>query len=89
MPRTIFAICVAIAFTQLHVNAVRAAEDHTQTVQSFLVEAREAQSRKDFHGAAESYKKAVRLDPSTPELWTNLGLMYHESGESSEAIESF
>ena len=89
MPRTIFAICVAIAFAQLRVNAVRAAEDHTQTVKSFLAEAREAQSRKDFHGAAESYKKAIRLDPSIPELWTNLGLMYHESGESSEAIESF
>jgi hypothetical protein len=39
---------VAIAFTQLHVNAVRAADDHTLTVQSFLAEAREAQSRKDF-----------------------------------------
>ena len=58
-------------------------------MQSFLTEAREAQSRKDFHGAAEAYKKAVQLDPSIPELWANLGLMYHESGESSEAIESF
>ena len=89
MSRTIFAICIAIAFTPLRVNAFRAAEDHTQTLQSFLAEARDAQSRKDFQGAAESYEKAVQLDPSIPELWTNLGLMYHESGESSEAIESF
>ncbi len=89
MPRMVYAICIAIAFTPLRVNAFRTAEDHTQTVESFLAEAREAQSRKDFHGAAESYKKAVRLDPSIPELWTNLGLMYHESGESSKAIESF
>jgi len=89
MPRPVFAICIAIAFTQLGVNAVRAAEDQTQTLQSFLAEARDAQSRKDFRAAAESYRKAVQLDASIPELWTNLGLMYHESGKSPEAIQSF
>ena len=89
MRRTLLAICIAIAFTQLRVNAVRAAEDHTQALQSFLTEARDAQARKDFPAAAESYRKAVQLDPSIPELWTNLGLMYHESGKSPEAVKSF
>jgi tetratricopeptide (TPR) repeat protein len=89
MRRNRLAICVAIALTQLSLSAVILAEDHTQALQSFLAEAREAQSRKDFHAAAESYRKAIELEPSIPELWTNLGLMYHESGESSEAIQSF
>jgi tetratricopeptide (TPR) repeat protein len=82
-------LCLAIAFTGSIVNAIASAEEPTQNLRSLLVEARDAQSRGDFNAAAESYRKAVQLEPSVPELWANLGLMYHESGKTAEAIRSF
>jgi tetratricopeptide (TPR) repeat protein len=89
MQRLALALCLAAAFTNTNVNAVAAAQEPTQNLQSLLAEAREAQSRRDFSAAAESYRKAVELEPSIPELWANLGLMYHESGKPAEAIRSF
>jgi tetratricopeptide (TPR) repeat protein len=71
------------------VSGSAAAQDHEQTVQSLLDDARVAQSRGDFAQAVEAYRKAVALEPSVPELWANLGLMEHESGMSEEAIQSF
>jgi tetratricopeptide (TPR) repeat protein len=89
MHKTILVLCLAAAFTNSNVNAVASAEEPAQTLQSLLAEARNAQSRRDFNAAAESYRKAVELDPSVAELWANLGLMYHESGKPAEAIRSF
>jgi tetratricopeptide (TPR) repeat protein len=89
MQRTVLALCIAIAFTGFTVNAIAVAEDPQQSIQSILVEARDAQARRDFHAAAESYRKAAALEPSVPELWANLGLMDHESGNSAAAIRSF
>jgi tetratricopeptide (TPR) repeat protein len=89
MHRLALALCLAAAFTNSNVNAVARAEEPTQNLQSLLAEAREAQSKGDFTAAAESYRKAVELEPSVPELWANLGLMYHESGKPAEAMHSF
>ncbi|MGO9338186.1 MAG: tetratricopeptide repeat protein [Terracidiphilus sp.] len=89
MQSTVLALCLTIAFANPNVNAIVFAEAPAQTMQSLLAEARDAQSRRDFNAAAESYRKAVELDPSVPELWTNLGLMYHEAGKPVEAIRSF
>jgi tetratricopeptide (TPR) repeat protein len=85
MPRTVLALCLATAI----INAIAIAEEPAQTIQSLLAEARDAQSRRDFNAAADSYRKAIALDPSVPELWANLGLMYHESEKPAEAIRSF
>ena len=65
------------------------AQDQDQALQSLLADAAVAQSRGDFSGAAESYRKAVELKPAVPEFWANLGLMYYETGRSADAIESF
>jgi tetratricopeptide (TPR) repeat protein len=89
MRKAILALCLTIAFANLNVNAIVFAEAPAQTVQSLVAEARAAQSRRDFNAAAESYRKATALDPSIPELWANLGLMYHEAGKSTEAMQSF
>ena len=62
---------------------------NTQDLQSLVAAAREAQSRSDFAVAADCYEKAVKLSPNTPELWANLGLMYHQTGRFPEAIKSF
>jgi tetratricopeptide (TPR) repeat protein len=87
MTRKVVALCLAIAFSQPNVIAV--AEEPAQTIQALLAEARDAQARRDFSAAAESYRKAVDLEPAIPELWTNLGLMYHELGKPTDAMRSF
>jgi tetratricopeptide (TPR) repeat protein len=89
MERALLAICLTIAFTSPYVNAIALGEAPAQTVQSLMAEARDAQSRGDFSKAAEAYQKVVKLEPSIPELWANLGLMNHESGKHAEAIRSF
>ena len=88
MPRILTALCLAIAFATLHVSAI-VAQAQDQTLQFLLADAAADQSRGDFASAAESYRKATEIDPSIPELWANLGLMDHQIGKSSEAIESF
>lgn len=89
MQRTVLALCLAIVFTSSNVNTLAAAEDPTQTLESLLAAAHDAQSRRDFNAAAEYYRKAIEFEPSVPELWANLGLMEHEAGKISEAMTSF
>jgi len=70
--------------------AVRAAQpDNDEKLKSYLAAAQQSAARKDFSAAADFYRKAVEESPQTAELWTNLGLMYHETGQSREAIRSF
>jgi len=82
-------LCLMIAFTIPNLNAITLAEAPPQTIDSLLAEAHDAQSKGNFDAAAESYRKAIELEPSVPELWTNLGLMCHESGKRSDAMRSF
>lgn len=63
--------------------------DNNERLQSYLAAAQQAAARKDFSSAAVSYRQAVEISPQTAELWTNLGLMYHQTGEFTEAIKSF
>jgi tetratricopeptide (TPR) repeat protein len=56
---------------------------------ALLAEARSAQARSDFRGAAASYRQAAAIRPDIAELWSNLGLMQHQSGEYSPALEAF
>ena len=89
MQRTVLGLCLAIAFADSNVSAIVFAEARDQTLQSLVADAATAQSRGDFASAAEFYRKATEINPSTPELWANLGLMDHQIGKSSDAIESF
>jgi tetratricopeptide (TPR) repeat protein len=89
MQRIVLALCFTIAFSNSVVSAVLSAQEPAQTLQLLLAEAQAAQSREDFHAAADAYRKATELEPSIPQLWANLGLMDHQLGNSSEAIESF
>ncbi len=51
--------------------------------------AQEAMSQNDFKAAVEDYKQAVTMHPEAAEMWANLGLVEHESGDYAEAIRSF
>ena len=89
MQRTVLALCLAVAFANSNVSAIVRGEGQEQSLQSLVTDAARAQSRGDFASAAESYRKATEIDPSIPELWANLGLMDHQIGKSSDAIQSF
>jgi tetratricopeptide (TPR) repeat protein len=56
---------------------------------NFLAQARVAQSNDDFVTAEHAYQQAVRIRPDIPELWANLGLMQHQTGEKTSAMVSF
>ncbi|MFZ0302644.1 MAG: tetratricopeptide repeat protein [Terracidiphilus sp.] len=80
---------MTIAFIIPHVDAIVYAQEPVQNLQSLQAEARDAQSRGDFNAAAASYRKAVELEPSVSELWADLGLMEHQTGQFDQAIKSF
>lgn len=63
--------------------------DRDAKFESLLAEAREAQARNDFRGAAASYRQAVAIRSDIAELRSNLGLMQHQSGDYPQAAESF
>jgi tetratricopeptide (TPR) repeat protein len=58
-------------------------------LESLLAGAQHAQAAGDYATAAEDYRKAVEINPNTPELWANLGLMQQETGDLSAATKSF
>ena len=91
MHRTVLALCLTIALTNSGVSGVVGAiqPDNNERLQSYLAAAQQAAARRDFSSAAVSYKQAVEISPQTAELWTNLGLMYHETSNFPEAIKSF
>jgi tetratricopeptide (TPR) repeat protein len=59
------------------------------TLESLVAVAQQAQATQDYAAAEKAYKQAVRIDPSMPELWANLGLMQQEAGDIASAIPSF
>jgi tetratricopeptide (TPR) repeat protein len=58
-------------------------------LESLVAAAQQAQAVHDFATAVNEYKQAVRIEPSMPELWANLGLMQQQAGNVSGAILSF
>jgi tetratricopeptide (TPR) repeat protein len=82
---------VRIAFTiALAASTLAVAQpDRDARFESLLAEARNAQARSDFLGAAASYRQAAAIRPDIAELWSNLGLMQHQSGDHSQAAEAF
>ena len=63
--------------------------DESGQLSNVLAQARVAQSNGDFVTAEHAYQQAVRIRPDIPELWANLGLMQHETGEKTSAMVSF
>ncbi len=63
--------------------------DTAAQFESLLAAAQKAQAASDYSAAATDYKQAVKIHPEVPELWANLGLMQHESGDITGAIQSF
>ena len=58
-------------------------------LESLVAEAQQAQAAHDYAAAEKAYKQALRIEPSMPELWANLGLMQQEAGDIASAVPSF
>ncbi len=58
-------------------------------LETLLAAAQQAQAANNYAAAANDYRKALKIRSSIPELWANLGLMEHESGDYAAAIASF
>jgi len=61
----------------------------TSTLESLVAAAQQAAAANDYATAEKAYEQAVKIEPSMPELWANLGLMQQEAGEIAPAILSF
>jgi tetratricopeptide (TPR) repeat protein len=59
------------------------------TLEGLVAAAQQAQAANDYASAEKAYKQAVRIEPSMPELWANLGLMQQQAGDLPSAILSF
>jgi tetratricopeptide (TPR) repeat protein len=57
--------------------------------ETLLADAQQAQAAKNYAAAANDYRKALKLQGDISELWANLGLMEHETGDYAAAIASF
>jgi tetratricopeptide (TPR) repeat protein len=64
-------------------------QDNSPGLDALLTNAQGAQARGDYAGAARYYRQAVLMEPGTPELWANLGLMQHSAGHYNDATTSF
>src|SRR5580692_2946010 len=58
-------------------------------LESLVAEAQQAQAAHDYGAAERAYKQALRIEPSMPGLWANLGLMQQEAGDIASALSSF
>ncbi len=56
---------------------------------TLYAEAREAQSAGDYKTATEKYQRIVTLRPDMAEVHSNLGILYYQQKESSEASNHF
>jgi tetratricopeptide (TPR) repeat protein len=63
--------------------------DTAGQLDSLLAAAQKAQAASDYSTSVREYKQAVKIRPDIPELWANLGLMQHESGDVAGATMSF
>jgi tetratricopeptide (TPR) repeat protein len=52
-------------------------------------QAEEAQQRGDYGSAAAIYKQILERQPDSPEVRSNLGLMYHFLGDYKQAVSNF
>jgi tetratricopeptide (TPR) repeat protein len=81
--------CLTLFLLLLLVKPMFGQQEQPPELASLLAAAQRAQAANNYATAAESYKQAVKFRPDMPELWANLGLMQHQTGDYTAAIGSF
>lgn len=64
-------------------------QDQPPELASLLAAAQQAQAGNNYAAAVADYQQAVEIRRDIPEVWANLGLMEHETGDYAKAVESF
>ena len=81
------ATCIAAYFFSL---LLPMADAYGQTeYETRLAKAVNAQSAGDISGAIAAYQSALAARRDVPEVWANLGLMQHQTGDYAGALSSF
>lgn len=80
--------CITLLFLLLLAGYTFGQQDNS-SLDTLLTAAQQAQAANNYAAAAASYEQAVKLRPEVPELWANLGLMQHETGDYAKAVQSF
>jgi tetratricopeptide (TPR) repeat protein len=70
-------------------NPQEAAQERQARIVSLFQQARQAEQRRDFAGAAQLYDQILQLDPHLAEVWTNKGLALYELSKHREALAAF
>jgi tetratricopeptide (TPR) repeat protein len=81
--------CLTLFLLFLLARPIFGQQEQPPELASLLAAAQQAQAANNYAAAAESYKQAVKFRPDMPELWANLGLMQHQTGDYTAAIGSF
>jgi tetratricopeptide (TPR) repeat protein len=81
--------CLTLFLLLLLAKPMFGQQEQPPELASLLAAAQRAQAASNYAAAAESYKQAVEFRPDMPELWANLGLMQHQTGDYTAAIGSF
>jgi tetratricopeptide (TPR) repeat protein len=71
----------------LLVGSLCAALD-AQSYDDLFREAAEQSAQRNYGGAIEKFKAALKLRPGAPEALSNLGVVYHLAGRYHEAVET-
>jgi tetratricopeptide (TPR) repeat protein len=80
----VFAISVS-----LHANPLRSETGTASVARGHLEAALNAQKQGQFSKAADEYQAALKLIPGSPEIFQNLGLVYHMQNRYDNAIQAF
>jgi len=79
----------AILLLLLLAGPVSGQQGQSPDLTTLVDDAQQAQVARNYAAAADDYRKALKLRSDIPELWANLGLMEHETGDYPAAIASF
>lgn len=82
-------LCLTLFLFLLLARSSFGQQEQSSDFESLLSAAQQAQGANNYAAAAADYKRAVELRRDIPELWANLGLMQHETGNYTAAILSF
>jgi len=85
------AACLAVlgGTTRLHANELEFGSPAPQGMNELYQAAQSDIAKGNYSAAAEEFRQMLKLDPNSPEVWSDLGVAYSMGGRHQEAVEAF
>jgi Flp pilus assembly protein TadD len=83
------ALLLVVVGCMSEIDRLREQATHVPTAENYIALGIHQLKAKDHDTAAESFRQAVKLDPSSPKAHHNLGVAYVRLGRNREALEAF